>query len=251
MPDTVCDFLEWDTNFFGVRIARIKDDHLTAAQVSLIEDWASEEAIDCLYFFCNADDNESIVSAERMNCHLVDIRLEFEMKLPSSGAITAPTSGIRSFRPEDVPALMSLASTSHRGSRFYSDGRFPQETCDKLYARWIERSCMGYANQVLVAEFNGAPAGYISCHLHPDGEGSLGLLAVAEQARGQGLGGALMREGTRYLQENGCVHVNFIAQARNITALRIYEGLGFRMRGTKLCYHKWISRGTNQAAEQN
>ncbi len=242
MPDTLCDFLEWDTDFFGVRIARIKDDHLTAGQISLIEDWAREEAIDCLYFFCKVDDNESIVLAERMNCHLVDIRLEFDMKLPSNGVISAPTSGIRCFRPDDLPTLMSLASTSHRGSRFYCDGRFSQETCDRLYAKWIERSCMGYSNQVLVADFNGATAGYITCHLHADGLGTLGLLSVSEQARGHGLGGALMREGTRYLQENGCVEVNFIAQARNTIALRLYEGLGFRMRATKLCYHKWFPR---------
>ncbi len=242
MPDTLCDFLEWDTDFFGVRIARIKEEHLTAGQISLVEDWAREESIDCIYFFCNAGDNESIFSAERMNCRLVDVRLEFDMKLPASGATTEPISGIRSSRPEDVPTLMSIAATCYRSSRFHSDGRFPQETCDRLYARWIERSCMGYANQVLVADFNGAPAGYISCRLHPDGLGSLVLMGVAEQARGHGLGSALMREGSRYLQENGCVEVNLpAAQGRNITALRLYEGLGYRIRSTKLCYHKWFS----------
>ena len=66
-------------------------------------------------------------------------------------------------------------------TRFYADPRFPDERCDDLYDVWITRSAEGWADAVLVAEHDGRPAGYVSCHADAGaGRGSIGLIAVAE-----------------------------------------------------------------------
>ena len=90
-------------------------------------------------------------------------------------------------RAEDLESLKAMARTNHRDTRFYYDGHFSVEAADRLYETWIERSCTGYADVVLVAERDGQPAGYITCDLHGD-YGQIGLLGVGEVWQGQGIG---------------------------------------------------------------
>ncbi|HEY4357714.1 MAG TPA: GNAT family N-acetyltransferase [Acidobacteriaceae bacterium] len=239
MADTPCKFLEWDTDFFGVRVARVVGDSLTVAGSSAVVDWVHDNAIDCLYFLCDTDDAESILAAESMHCHLVDVRVELTLELDPSRRDTVPMDDLRPATPEDVPEIMRIASVSHRDTRFYYDSHFPRETCDRLYARWIERSCEGYADQVFVMHLDGKPVGYMSCHLLPDGGASLGLLGVAESARGRGFGTTLVGAAFDYLREQGHCRLTIATQARNTGALRLYQKYGFQIEKTRLWYHRW------------
>jgi GNAT superfamily N-acetyltransferase len=100
---------------------------------------------------------------------------------------------IRLPRPDDIPYLADLASRSHNDSRFYVDGRFHREACDQLFRVWVTRSCSdpSFAGAVFVAEVNNQPCGYITCAVK-DGRGDIGLIAVDERFRKQGLGQALL-----------------------------------------------------------
>ncbi len=71
---------------------------------------------------------------------------------------------VRPAQPSDLEALMQTARSSFHDSRFYSDPNFPRSRCDDFYASWIEKSCNGYADFVLVAENAGEPADFITGH---------------------------------------------------------------------------------------
>jgi len=171
---------------------------------------------------------------------MADVRITLARELRADAG---PAESVRAFRESDLPSLRAIAAVSHRDSRFYNDPGFPDQRCNELYETWIERSCHGYADTVLVAEHRREPAGYVSCHLHPDGMGTIGLLAVADWSRGLGLGGQLVAGALRFLEGSSCKRVTVVTQGRNCPAQRLYQNCGFRSAIVELWYHRWFDQG--------
>ncbi len=233
---SLCTYLDWDSEFFGRRIARLNVSHLSAKQADQALAWCADERIECLYFLADADDAETVRAVEARGFALVDIRCTLERR----GDPPSLPVGIRPSQPEDIAALKAMASVNHRDSRFYYDGHFPQALCDTFYATWIERSCADYADAVLVAERDGEPAGYITCDLHGD-YGQIGLLGVGERWQGQRIGQALIDGALHWFGQRGIDRVQVVTQGRNVRAQRAYQRCGFISKQIQLWYHCWLS----------
>ena len=232
------EFLEWDTQFFGFRIARITADILSTEELSSVLHWCRAERIRCLYWLVAIGERSAIQMAEEHRFALVDIRVTLEMKpKPTQRRSTR----VRLAREDDLPTLLRIAGSAHTDSRFYSDPNFPRERCDELYRVWVEKSVKGYAERVLVAEEENGPAGYITCHRN-DYNGSIGLMAVADWARGRGLGDELVASSVDFFAASGASFVSVVTQARNISAQRLYQRSGFLTRSVQLWYHRWFSQ---------
>ena len=242
MDTSTCEYLEWDSSFFNLRIGRIRGNHLTTERVAAALDWANRGRINCLYFLAESDDPLTVALAEAAAFHLVDIRVTLDQPLAAIvGAQTATdTPAVRFSRSDDVAALRAIAAVSHRDTRFYYDPGFPPSCCDAFYEMWIDRSCRGYADSVLIADFNGRPSGYLSCHLSTEGKGSIGLLAVASHAQGRGLGRQLLNAALRYFRDNRMNRSTVVTQGRNCNSQRFYQDCGFRTLSTQLWYHRWF-----------
>ncbi len=240
--ELLCQYLDWDSAFFGHRIARARVSRLCPETVLSILSWCREQAIDCLYFLAEVDDPVTIRLAEDYGFRLVDIRITLEKQLDDSSAPSIePFSGVlRSCRPEDVPVLQEIARVSHRDTRFYSDPNFLRSRCDALYELWIARSCQGYADAVFVLEMGNQPVGYITCHRQSSGEGQIGLFGVHPEWRGQGLGKRLIHHALRWFVQEGAWRVTVVTQGRNVAAQRVYQRCGFLTRKVQLWYHRWF-----------
>lgn len=242
---TLCQFLPWDTEFFGQRIAKINTTSLDKTHISDIMRWSESNAIDCLYFLAEADDAATVRIAEDHNFRFKDIRvtLEYDFKrntLPTDE--TANTLVVRPSQPNDIPKLEHIAEGSYIASRFYYDPCFPREKCNELYRIWIRKSCEDYADITLVGLIDGQPAGYISCHLLDEGKrGDIGLVGVAESARGLSLGQQLVNAALHWFAEQGVERVTVVTQGRNVPAQRLYQRCGFLMYSVQLWYHKWLT----------
>jgi dTDP-4-amino-4,6-dideoxy-D-galactose acyltransferase len=240
---SLCRYLDWDSDFFGYRIARIPSTHLTLEEMALVTAWCTVNAIDCIYWLVDANNTDVILLAENTGFHLVDIRvtLRQQLSLESTAVTYSAPCTIRPVQPEDVPALKDIAKGSHHDSRFYRDGKFPDSRCDALYQTWIENSCAGYADQVWVAEIDQMPTGYVTCHVLDATHGQIGLFAVAEGMRGRSIGRGLLAESARWLASQGFEDLTVATQGGNDKALRLYERSGFLIRSTHLWYHRWFS----------
>jgi dTDP-4-amino-4,6-dideoxy-D-galactose acyltransferase len=168
---------------------------------------------------------------------LVDIRITFEKLLDRIPAESG--DNVRLVRPSDLDALVGIAGSSFRDSRFHNDSRFSKSRCDDMFAAWIENACNGYADIVLVAEDAGRPAGFVTCHYGQDQTGSIGLVAVDAAHQGRKLGSQLVRAALRTFREH-CMDVTTVAtQGRNIRAQNLYQRCGFVSRSVELWYHRW------------
>lgn len=238
-------FLDWDTQFFGVRIASLSAldaGPLDSAALERALVWCRAERIDCLYLRSDADDVTTLRAAGEHGFRFVDVRVTFDCelaKLPTPSA----HEGIRSARAEDVPALRAIAAYNHTNTRFYADGRFPRERCDELYATWIEKSVNGWAERVLVPDEGGGALGYLSIHLRPENTAEIGLVGLAKEAQGRGLGKQLVESAIAWMRAKGCARATVVTQGRNLAAQRLYQAAGFRTCAMELWHHRWLDRG--------
>lgn len=238
---SACEYLDWDSCFFGLRIARVNGNRLDPLRAAEILHWSRHEAPDCLYFLADVDD-ATIRLAEQHHFRLVDIRVTLAAQISDTNAANWKPDRVREAVAEDVPALSEIAGRSHRDTRFYQDGGFPRRLCDEMYRVWIQKSCRGYADVVLVAEHDSRPAGYISCHLKQDGIGQIGLVGVDDGARNLGLGRQLVRSALRWFRERETREVTVVTQGNNIAAQRLYQSSGFLTSAVQLWYHLWPRR---------
>jgi ribosomal protein S18 acetylase RimI-like enzyme len=149
---------------------------------------------------------------------------------------------VRRARQEDTHSLEHIARSNYRDTRFYFDINFPRDLSDLLYETWIKLSCEGYADEVLVAELDSVPIGYVSCHLDTDSRtGRVGLLGVSNRARGRGIGRALVFSALEWFSAQGMQEINVVTQGRNYAAQRLYQRCGFLTQNVQFWYHKWFT----------
>jgi ribosomal protein S18 acetylase RimI-like enzyme len=232
--------LEWDSRFFGHRVARAAAETLTASSAKALLDWCERESVDWLYLLAASDDPETVRLAERHGFHLADVRLELE-RSAGEARTHAVSAGviIRPAEAGDLPVLRGIAAVAHTDSRYFHDARVPPDRAAALYEAWIEHSVRdGFADVTLVADVDGRPAGYVTGKL--DGRAaSIGLIAVGDAARGRGAGTALVQALLAWATERGAERVTVVTQARNVAAQRLYQHAGFVTRSVRLWYHRW------------
>jgi dTDP-4-amino-4,6-dideoxy-D-galactose acyltransferase len=242
-----CELLPWDSEFFGRRVARVCGDRPSAADWQAVRVWCHEQRVDCLYFLCPADCPAATAQAQEAGCRLVDVRVTLGRP---PGTLPGPAGcGVRAGRPEDLDELLPVARVAHTDSRFFQDGHFPCRQAEELFAVWLRRSWEGWAQQVLVAEVEGRPAGYLTCHLE-DSRGRIGLVGVAPEFQGRGLGRGLLKAGLEWFTFRGAGEVTVVTQGRNVRAQRLYQRCGFVTVDVHLWFHRWFPRADQAGQRQ-
>lgn len=244
MFTTPCQLLEWDTSFFGFRVARVNSEILTPKLAREIDQYCIENSIGCLYFLARSDDLDTTLLAEDAGFNLVDIRMELFYRgirpLNTQRGDIARSVLLREARSHDIDTLRNIAGSSYRDTRFFYDERFPRHLSILLYKEWIGRSCEGYADQVLIAEANGESVGYITCNLDKSADlGTIGLVGVNEAVRERGIGQTLVNGALDWFSSREISNVKVITQGRNFAAQRLYQRSGFLTESVHLWYHKW------------
>lgn len=239
MTNPPAEILPWDSEFFGVRVARAHERapfDLEGARV-LVE-WCEAHGVRWLYALVPPAP-EAIRAAEAHSFALTDIRVEFAGPPPGGRGPGGAT--VRRFRDEDLPALLRLAAISHTDSRFFADPRVPEGRAALLFQRWIERDCAPHPDAWAgVAESDGRPVGYVTASLDGSRRGWIRLIAVAEQARGRGVGAALVGAAGAWMRERGAVEARVVSQGRNRAARRLYQQGGLQLDSLHLWYHRWF-----------
>ncbi|HEX8491246.1 MAG TPA: GNAT family N-acetyltransferase [Pyrinomonadaceae bacterium] len=241
----LCRILEWDTAFFGVRIGRIEPERISTDDIKRVLEWCREEQVQCLYFLCAPDDDQTVKIAEAHGFHLVDIRVDLSKQISPGGELSQLQPGafaVHPYRKEDWPILQRIAETSYTDTRFFYDEHFTREQAAALYREWLRKSCDEFADALLVAQNQeNVASGFITCHVDSPQAGRIGLVGVSDEARGAGVGQLLVRAALSYFAERGVSEVGVVTQGRNLAAQRLYQKCGFRSRSLHLWYHKWFT----------
>ncbi len=140
-----------------------------------------------------------------------------------------PGIAIRSFSPgQDGSAVVGVLQEAYEGT---PDGGWDREGFD-------ERRRYGWfdPDDLLVAEDEDGVAGLHWTKRRDDGLGEVYNLAVADRARGAGLGRALLRAGLRHLADRGSDEVILWVDRSNPAAVNLYRSEGFTDRWVDVAF---------------
>ncbi len=237
-----CELLPWDTEFFGVVIARVRRVPQSGRDLAEIDAWCAAHQVDCLKLLVDASQPGIGHLATRGGFEFIDIRLELELSLGRNRKVICMDHALPAC-DVDLPAAIAIASQVHVDSRFQRDPRFAPHG-PALFAAWIRRDFKRDMGDLLVAKRDGRVVGYCSCFVEDPHRciGRISLVGVDPQATGQGFGRRLTQSALAWCRERGCSRVQVVTQGSNIAAQRLYQSIGFQSLRCQLWFHRWRSR---------
>lgn len=155
---------------------------------------------------------------------------------------------VRSFRPDDLEQVVSIARTSYVHDRFHADWAIAPEAADLLNAEWLRNSCAGMADHVVVAADESGVVAYVTCKLDRKSEAGTGVLtgtivmvATAQRARGKGAASATTEAAVEWFASQGAEIVEVGTQLANAGAARVYQKCEFIPVSTTITFRALIN----------
>lgn len=222
--------LDWDSEFFGLRIGRATLDNHKGYE----ELWKNRKALqkkyDLLYVFCEFWQWNRMPEADRKAIYKKKIKTHHGCKNVSIYEHDTPNE-----------ELYQLALTSGEYSRFKLDTRLPDGSFERLYRRWMEQSCNGnMADKVFVYREKGHILGMLTLSIE-ENEAEIGLIAVDCMTQGMGIGSKMLHVAENYLMHETEVRQLVVpTQLENRQACLFYEKNKFRLDNVIYIYHWWL-----------
>jgi dTDP-4-amino-4,6-dideoxy-D-galactose acyltransferase len=247
--------LAWDSEFLSFPVARIEGPDVDDEELSTTLRGARGDRFRLIYWATHAERSVPETLMREFSGVLADRRATFSLDLSSPGAALPASDIVISEYPSGPasPRLHELAITAGAYSRFRRDPLFPPEGFRALYRTWIHRCAVGeLADAVLLASSPvvGAPLGMVTISVR-DRVGRIGLIAVAEDARGRGVGTRLVDGAHERMRRLGAGRAVVVTQLDNAPACRLYEYLGYRLSEVGKTYHFWPLNAADLARDQH
>jgi dTDP-4-amino-4,6-dideoxy-D-galactose acyltransferase len=234
----VIERLAWDSDFFGIEVARLRAGRLDAASLPGAMQALQQRGAALAYVV--TDEVIEPAAAARFGLVHRDAKTTYARAIGDGLAAVAGVT-VREAKPvEELAQLRALAVASGASSRFMLEERLPAGKAAELYERWMDNSLTGaLAAKVLVAVRAGAVVGMVTVGERA-GAADIGLIAVDEAARGGGVGGALVAAALAWGRSAGLDQATVVTQGHNRAACALYERCGYAVRDTVQVYHAWL-----------
>lgn len=232
--------LEWDSAFFGFPIGRATP-ALRVEELKGVVEEAERCRLRCTYLLVPASDHELLNAAQRQGFLVRDVRVELERAVSGH---PAALEEVRYAGVEDLAVLQSLARSRFVGTRFFADPGFPSERSAELYVEWLSRALRGADG--LAALMTNDASGFVVCDAKADSRtGTIGLIAVASDATGRGIGRTLVAGAGALFAGASLARATVVTQAHNVAALRLYDSQGYRIVKVDYWLHRWLTGGAS------
>ncbi|HAA11309.1 MAG TPA: hypothetical protein DCE41_06235 [Cytophagales bacterium] len=229
--------LSWDSDFFGFPVARL---HVEGGEDSTeIEDLLTKSQNDFRLVYAMTQDSTMAKAMAELHPDFQDEKVWFVQSLKN----TLPTQEhLISFlgRPLEG-SLFGLALQAGHESRFTRDPGFDPEAFRGMYRIWMEKSLSGDRSwEVLCLIREESPIGFITLDRSSDpARTDIGLLAVDDAYRGQGMGKILMQGAKHAAYAAGYKALGVPTQRSNSGACRYYQSVGFTEESNTFIFHFW------------
>ena len=232
-----------DEERFGIRTARASN--VTVEELPGVFEFCGANQVVFLIARCLTSDTRAAQAMERQGFLLMDTLVYYECNLTKRPLPTYTGHVVvRPLQPGDEDDVKRIAGESFQKyiGHYHADSRLDRTKCDEAYISWAERSCgpNAIADEVLIAELDGAIGGFLTLRFpHPlEGEGA--LFAVSPAAQGQGIGQALMVHAMQWFRVRNANTMVISTQIINIAAQKSWARVGFEMSHAYYTFHKWF-----------
>ena len=227
---------EWDSEFFGVSIGRVRLDDLTQEALVEIDTEARDLGIECLYGSLDPNRSDVGLLAQRRGWRMVEVAITLARPdLPFTPRPSA--SRARRGTRQDMANLDGLITTLAPWSRFAVDPRFGPEAARRMFEAWVRRAVEEQEHDERMLAISEDPSGITGLSTHVRSPvPRVDLMGVAKP--GSGASWVLMAEfvdwaGGGEIEAGPCA-------ARNLAVIRYLEHCGFSVARVEYILHRWL-----------
>ena len=219
--------LEWDSNFFGIRVGSLNADNIPLPELTRL---LVETDLDLVYLFKQNVTFEEKSAILSLGGVFVGKRVCLRKHLDECDS----SEGVNEVR-EISNEILELAFLSGELSRFNKDC-YLQKFFKPMYRAWLEKDF--YNGKVFVCGEESCPKGVASVHVE-GGVGRIGLVSVSKTARRKGIGRKLLNSVCDWLFRKGVCLCDVVTQGDNVAALSLYLNSGFSVTSSAEVFHVW------------
>lgn len=222
--------LAWESDFFQRRCAKL---NFSGASPAL--DAAALAGYDVVQAKIAADQVELADALADLGFRLVEGEVDLAVTIGMQNAEqSVPGNALfRTATEQDIPWLKQQAAQAFALSRFRAPW-YREGDSGRFYSLWAEKAVLGTFDHrsLIVSDEQGNPRGFVTLRdLGGDGV-RIGLLAVAPEAAGQGVGGWLMAAASAWCRQHNKGTLRVATQTGNVAALRLYIRSGAQIIST-------------------
>lgn len=227
------EILDWDSNFFGLKVARITP-HISLEVYKKLLSHLYKDGFELVYF----NSHFGLPESEFYKIIKIDEVVELSKKLKVRKKFHPK---VKLFdKPNATLEMQDLVKRIARRSRFYFDDNIPKSKVYELYNIWLDKSVkLISADSVIVYEDDNKVKGFATIKIMKNGIGVIPLMGVDAKSEGKGISFMLMEAIESYLLEENCTILKSSTQAKNLKALKVYERFGIKCEKNFSINHLW------------
>lgn len=218
--------LEWDSDFFELSVGSI--------HIEDEDDFLKEELnkYDLVYIFSQN---------ENLNFKLTDRKVTYKLRgLQKKETPNFIEIDYYCHNETAYEELLNLALQSGEYSRFKIDSAFNNNDFVRLYTEWINNSInKTLASHIIIKKQDKKIVGFATLSKKNETLADIGLVAVDENYRGQGIAKELILKTISVAKSIGYDDMQVVTQLDNIPANILYKKFGFKEDSIINIYHYW------------
>lgn len=218
-----------------------------------VDSWSSEGAIELTNHFGGKNsafyytkipvsDVEAVAGLGRSGFYVVDVNVDYSL-IPGKASLPEKTCIVRPMEPSDGGAILDIAGSTFRYTRFHLDHAISNTHADKIKREWMRSYVEGRRGlETLVAEKGSEVVGFLAVlALSRNGQDirRIDLIGVKRGCERQGIGRSLVIEFVARHRNLGVLEVG--TQLANVPSIRLYENLGFLFSSATYVLHKHLT----------
>ena len=232
--------IEWDSAFFGKNIARV-DVTGPIPDAATLAKYCHKEQIDLIQACVSATDKNAILTLENLGFDFVDLRLVMSCDLKATPPFEKNNS-IRLSTEADMPQLLAISHHSFTAvSRYNWNNFFRTAQIDAFYDLWLENGVKGkHDDFCLHYQQDDKILGFTTIKIR-NHDAYIGIIAVANEYRGKGVGDALVRNVFAYAAQHHLKSVSSATQGKNMATQKLYSKHGMKVTTMESWYYKKVN----------
>ena len=233
-------YLDWDTNFFGIKIGRVELNEKSSFDPLVFRERALDEKYELIYVFKYGAmvDWGSAIKAE---IELMDIMLTMSMKFDKRKYLNLSYTLCNELQPSELNDCYRIAEQIADVSRFNKESKVGSVKAKKLYKTWLDNALnQSFADGVFVAKHEDVIAGiHIISTDAARRIGKCSVIGADSNFKGLGLGKNLWSQAFGYwAKENKIETCQVPFSILNNESFNFHLKIGFnKVEEVKYIYH--------------
>jgi ribosomal protein S18 acetylase RimI-like enzyme len=221
-------FLPWDSDFFGIKVAKAE----ASPGVLLRRSDLDLSANDLYYVFSSV--RQPLLEEE--GALLADAKVTYSKQLPDIAPVMP--DAVIPFSGEVNEELFALGISSGWSSRFNLDPKLNYKF-EELYRLWVSNSVSGKIADIVYVIRDGEKFIGLMTLKQDGSKGKIGIIAVDPGYRGKAYGAALLKAADHWYIQNNISTAEVVTQEANEGACKFYESNGYHIYNIQYIYHVW------------